>query len=342
MSATWATHRAILPMHDDATHDSGTPETSLLSLPPALRDAIKEFRCWRDDRKRHYTVDAKPLFHYTDAVGLSGIVQNGTLWFTHSDYLNDATEFHLSHDMANRELKRVQEYSADALSLCFIGQMREGLVKILPAVGKYVGSFSSRENDLSQWRSYADNGRGFCLCISERILTPPNLSEDPMKNTFAIKIKYDAAMADTEVKDGINKALQLLKYNSVQEACKDTPSIYKIFLCQLSIDLTHWIYFVSVAFKHPAYACEEEIRLLLINDATKLQPYVKTRVRGGNIIPYIPWPFQPPLCEILSSIRVGPSAPAGAEAAVTELLKCSGVASSPVVITRSEIPYRAT
>ena len=34
-----------------------------------------------------------PLYHYTDAAGLIGIVTSGALWATHCDYLNDASEF---------------------------------------------------------------------------------------------------------------------------------------------------------------------------------------------------------------------------------------------------------
>ena len=38
------------------------------------------------------------LFHYTDAAGVRGIVENNELWATHYHYLNDFTELHASRD----------------------------------------------------------------------------------------------------------------------------------------------------------------------------------------------------------------------------------------------------
>ena len=34
-----------------------------------------------------------PLYHYTDSNGLLGIMRSRRLWATHSQYLNDASEF---------------------------------------------------------------------------------------------------------------------------------------------------------------------------------------------------------------------------------------------------------
>lgn len=37
------------------------------------------------------------FFHYTNAAGLSGIIQNQTLWATHYAYLNDSEEIKHFH-----------------------------------------------------------------------------------------------------------------------------------------------------------------------------------------------------------------------------------------------------
>ncbi|MGH6918181.1 MAG: DUF2971 domain-containing protein [Geminicoccaceae bacterium] len=313
-------------------------------LPPDLQRPLDEFINWRENRKRKYRFKLEqPLFHYTDSDGLMGIIKSDALWFTPINYLNDPSEFHFSYDLAVEELKKAQPQSAsDPLAEFFLQRMLGGLDECLRAFSKYVGSFSRDGDDLGQWRSYAENGRGFCLGISECVFAESDLDENPLKNAVPVAIRYDAELAELELQRGVQKALELLRRKEIRETCGQTPNGWKHFLCQLSVAVAHWIYFISVAFKHPAYAAEREVRLLLINEAERLQPHVRVRTRNGEIVPYIPWPFQPSLREkgVLQLIRIGPSAPQSAENAVTELLKSCRMASPPVVICRSQVPYR--
>src|SRR5262249_54528826 len=47
----------------------------------------------RLERRSAQQLPAHPLFHYTDANGLLEITKSCTLWATHSQYLNDSSEF---------------------------------------------------------------------------------------------------------------------------------------------------------------------------------------------------------------------------------------------------------
>jgi hypothetical protein len=44
------------------------------------------------------------LYHYTDASGLHGILENNSLWATHAAYLNDSQEFIYGMQMIGSEL----------------------------------------------------------------------------------------------------------------------------------------------------------------------------------------------------------------------------------------------
>lgn len=95
----------------------------------------------------------------------------------------------------------------------------------------------------------------------------------------------------------------------------------------------------ALTSKHPAYAHEQEVRLVLIGTADKLVPFIKTRSRGSEIVPYIPHPWNVREPGSIAEVLVGPAAPPGAEQAVRMLLKAYGL--RDVEISRSAIPYRA-
>lgn len=318
---------------------------STSQLPTGLTKALDEFDQWVQLRKKAYEVQFdRPVFHYTGANGLTGILTSDTLWFTDIRCLNDPSEFHFGRDLALDALKSEAEHAgADPLVRVFCERMLSGLDSALQQFAMFVGSFSKNADELSQWRGYADNGRGFCIGFSKRILEETDLQADPLKNAFIIAISYDAERVKQEQHQGVAKAVGLLRRPNVRCACEGTAGICKLFLQQLSVVLAKWIYFVAVGFKHPAYATEEEIRLLLINEKEKLQRYIRTRVRTGELVPYIPWPCLPSLRQegVISEIRTGPAAPPSAEDAVVELLRSLGISTASVKFERSRIPYRA-
>jgi hypothetical protein len=72
----------------------------------------------------------------------------------------------------------------------------------------------------------------------------------------------------------------------------------------------------------------------------RVLPYVTTRLRGSELVPYIPQPM--PLREPrnIFEIVIGPAAPADTERTLRTMLTSLGI-DPEVDITRSGIPYRA-
>jgi hypothetical protein len=96
----------------------------------------------------------------------------------------------------------------------------------------------------------------------------------------------------------------------------------------------------ALTSKHPAYAHEQEVRLLMMGTTDVLTPFIKTRARGSEIVPYIPHPWNVREPGAVVEIMVGPAAPDGAEGAVRLMLATYGLKN--VEVQRSGIPYRAT
>ena len=314
-------------------------------LPPDLTKTLGEFDQWFQLRGKPYEVQIdRPAYHYTDANGLIGILNSEALWFTDIRHLNDPSEFHFGWDIALDALKSAaKQAGAEQLVKVFCEKMLSGLDEALQQFRMFVGSFSKNGDELGQWRAYANDGQGSCLGVSESVFATTDLQQDPLKNPVVIVIRYDADEAKKEQRDGVMQAVELLKRPEVKNACANTP-VAREFLQNLSAKLAIWIYFVAAGFKHSAYQAEEEIRLLLINETEKLQPYVRARVRKGALVPYIPWPFSPSLRQegIVTNIRLGPAAPPSAEGAVHDLLNACGIPPAFVTIERSRIPYRGT
>ena len=96
----------------------------------------------------------------------------------------------------------------------------------------------------------------------------------------------------------------------------------------------------SLTSKHPAYEHEREVRLIILGLRNKLMPYITTRLRGSEIVPYIVHhsPIREP--HNIVEIVVGPAALADTERSVRTMLDSFGVDLS-IEISRSDIPYRA-
>src|SRR6266478_5667642 len=85
------------------------------------------------------------LFHYTDAVGLHGIVTSRRLWATHVYYLNDSQEFRYAG-------KLISSMFLNAIESC-AGEIARRLSKLYDLVRYHFGF----------WESIADH-YAVCFC----------------------------------------------------------------------------------------------------------------------------------------------------------------------------------
>ena len=89
-------------------------------LPPVLKTAVTEFNDWSNAyllAAEARNKVASPLYHYTDAAGLEGIVKNQQVWFTSYTHLNDPTEIKYGMSIASELLSEIGQGS-DPESRC--------------------------------------------------------------------------------------------------------------------------------------------------------------------------------------------------------------------------------
>lgn len=105
-----------------------------------------------------------PLYHYTAAPGLDGILRNRTAWATAARYLNDAQEVRYAIQLARARLARLQRDVPGEARKRLVTHLAESLQRIdsdRPLV--CVFSLSRRADDLSQWRAYCPESGGYSL-----------------------------------------------------------------------------------------------------------------------------------------------------------------------------------
>jgi Protein of unknown function (DUF2971) len=311
------------------------------TFPPQLQDALNKYRAWEKeqlDREQAESKPTAPLYHYTDARGLRGIFESQTIWFTDYRHLNDPSE--LLHGLKfARDIARQYRETAHPEAQFFLDQFiyRFRHAPFDDVLEYYIASFSRARNDLDQWRAYADNGRGFAIGFAphlfEVVEKPPMLK--PAEFMSAVKYPEDATALYSPL---IAEATQIFLSEAITNAhLMQHDAVKHAFARQLTTSLIATLIWRSLTIKHHAYKHEEEVRLF-IPQSLGLSPYVKTRPRGSENVPYIPQPWPVRVPGSVAEIVIGPAAPSDAKQTLREFLSTIGVESNN--ITHSDIPYR--
>jgi len=116
------------------------------------------------------------LYHYTSIAGLNSIVRSGKVWASDCRYLNDRQELARALEMF---LAKLEGASKEALSLALHWHTFSRC--------HCVFSLSRSPKVLSQWRAYADDGRGAAIGFRVEFLS--GLAKSPSK--FLVDCVYE-------------------------------------------------------------------------------------------------------------------------------------------------------
>jgi hypothetical protein len=320
----------------------------MVAIPPDLLTAAALFRHWADDQllvAQETTKVSEPLYHYTDAGGLKGIVESEQIWFTSYRYLNDPSEIALGANAAQEAIAAVSSQRPSRVKIfCDVLADLFDVANITKSLEYLVASFSRERDDLGQWRAYGCNGRGFALGLAPQLFQVEEQRADqkPNEKTIVYPVEYGRTKARDRhyvivkkaadiFEDTVNKYGPLMQDNAVglafiENYAKKVIADAMIFVCLTS--------------KHEAYQHENEVRLMMLGLHTKLKPYIETRVRNGELIVFVRHKMRIKKPGSIVEVVVGPTAGIDAEHAVRSVLDSAGIDPS-VPIRRSDVPYRA-
>ena len=326
----------------DNTQSAKSPD----DLPPVLKCAIDKFNKWAD---LHLQVAQKEstiietLYHYTDEGGLKGIIENQAIWFTDYRHLNDPSE--LIHGMERaRDVMHFVANDADPWLRTFLGLLADMFSQrnFSDTLEFFIASFSRQRDSLPQWRAYADNTRGYAIGLAPHLFAVTDMNDlQANEKVFVGPVLYrvDEVLARHQlaIDEAAATFLKTLKAHAdlIGDRTIGDPFMQEFARAIIASPLI-WNCLTS---KNPAYEYEQEVRLIILGLREQLLPYIRTRFRGSEEVPYVvhKMPLRKP--HSIGEIVVGPAAPPDAERNVRLWLSSLGIDPIPPV-SRSDIPYR--
>jgi hypothetical protein len=295
------------------------------------------------------------LLHYTTATGLQGILENHTLWATHTGYVNDSTECKefFKYKLPQLFQKCVAEVNlaGHTVDPAVISELTETLESIPSRLDSYVISFCGSVNHnmkdglLSQWRGYGADG-GYAIVFDTNSLNDLLMAEPERVRLGAVTLSEVEYCVSTP---GIEYALpeMIKRANRFSKALKSylITSDDKHLL-----DVATATLMLTVAHKHAGFSEEQEVRAVIMpfpqdgsNEQDTELPVLKAppreffNNRNGLLIPYLkvfdgnhPLPIQ--------EVIVGPHPDTARRMLVVDkLLTSNGY--KGVKVTESKIPF---
>jgi len=273
----------------------------------------------------------KVLYHYTTQAGLLGILESQEIWATHTQYLNDKTEYLHALKMVRDRLDVVEKQGdltlVDKDSLAV---MREGLDGI-QGLCVCVFSLSKRDDSLSQWRAYGGGSGGFAVGMSRETLEAVCNRHSLKMGKCIYKIDEQQQLVEQLVDAVLREALTLR-----QPGVLWRDEVMKI--------MTTCMNRYAPLLKHESFSEEEEWRLI----SGPISPFahgIQFRAGVSTLVPY----YRIPLNEskdqkcFPKTVVVGPTPrPEEAVHAVRLLLVRCGMKEWPINdVVLSKVPYRS-
>lgn len=276
------------------------------------------------------------VYHYCTLQGFLGIIQNASLWVSDISKSNDGLECIYGRNQIRDRIEQEIKSDAEAMYAWKTGYgMNDDL---FDSMLTYVACFSEKEDCLSQWRGYADDGKGMAIGFNKKILE--QLFQFKRHNLKFAKAIYDKNKQERYIEKLVKENLRKMEVKGVQHVGLELNTNYKIefSLC-----------------KHPSFVEEEEWRLVFtsypyghemkVGNITFSMP--KYRVSGGKLISYRELCFSNIKREFIKEIWIGPKAKVGLQDVAQVLRRYDYYDTEqgyslkePILITKSSSSYR--
>ncbi len=262
------------------------------------------------DKEDRITADLK--YHYCSMAVFKSIIENKELWLCNARHSSDSYELqyiiHIAKKMKeNREISPEQYNEID---------------KFYKDLQGYITCFSKKANLLSQWRGYADDGKGFSV----------GFYWDLMRDGDYLRLLEDSQMYFEPVKY-IDKNLDVIK--NFIKGFDEKNGLWG-----------HWnkmVYWLEqYTWKADFFKEEDEVRLIYIptkNKGYKIDSEILSKMEfrqtQGKISPFFRLKFK---TERISRIIIGPKNNITVDE-VKLFLMASGFDETSIDIEKSKIPY---
>lgn len=225
------------------------------------------------------------IYYYCSAETFQNIVKNKKLWLSDVTKSNDSGEISLFIDVLKEKSKEafskldhgVEDYNFNEIEYynIFCSELRKALTgrKCLTMC------FSSLADDLSQWRAYGDDGRGFCIGFADNEMRK-------ICNKYNLALHKVIYIRGHELDSNTQKRIKRMRndiIHDIQNGKKRHDNIRgSIKGCIKEIVDT------PPRIKDDAFSVEKETRIYLWDEIDKLEQYtLGVHFNRNGFVPYI-------------------------------------------------------
>lgn len=230
------------------------------------------------------TPGAGPLWHYTNADGLKGIVTTDRLWATDTAFLNDSAELVYGVELALAAIRAIADQGVSASTarlMAGLGELDSGILRpfLDETLRLFVTCFCSDDDLLSQWRAYGGRGDAGGYAIGFQPPGPlPAWGQSAPRYLTLRKVIYDSAEQDRLAAGLVGPLVEHLEQDPGDDARVDA----------VTSELVNGVAELAAWCKHPAFEEEQEWRLTYQPlDGHGEEAPVLHRTAGGLLVPYV-------------------------------------------------------
>lgn len=261
-------------MNENLNNKNPVFEALKLNLEKALKEVLVNYSIQKPNRKN------KTLYHYTNLFGLKAIVESQCFFSSNSAYLNDKKEYYYGIDLFKKCVEEKKEKTQGEIEISLINAIHKELENKLISF-HYVTCFSLDGDLLSQWRAYADDGKGIAIGLDLKKLID---AFQPKANGMFIEYSFENQKEIVEkiINTCFNFYLsKMLVLNSLIE-----PNLNIIIAQEINEIIDKYV----GQFKHSSFSEEREFRfdLSIDKDYNESQEIISYRVSKNNLlVPYL-------------------------------------------------------
>lgn len=208
------------------------------------------------------------LYHYCSIPVFHSIITNQEIWLSSLLSSNDSMEGKIAHQIVN-ELCAKHSLNSDSLAVL------QDALEFSQTHADCLGfCLSEKQDQLSQWRGYADDGRGFAIGFNKNYLE--ELSKKNRRSSYAFeirKVNYEQTLQELTVKPFVVRVIEMISEGALarpennllgllsEQSKAEAKKAYEKNIQELYLESSSLL-FKTFRLKHPAFAEEAEWRLL--------------------------------------------------------------------------------
>lgn len=231
------------------------------------------------------------IYHYCSIKSFFEIIKTKKIWLSDSKFMNDKYENTWLHKLVEQTLEKFRtDFSEDQIEA-----FRKKYTQI-DSEQKFISCFSYAGDRLSQWRAYANDGKGVAIGFSLEKLG----------------LKRKSYGAKFDIYEGGSVSTEPLAYeNVVYDLKEQLKQVENIVLHALnSQEPIHHIltlHTTSTLYKHTSFSEENEIRITYCPflDDNSILGQQQFRESKDRIVPYYEFNFGDKT-QLLSEVIIGP------------------------------------